>query len=71
MTGGCWGVSAWWIMFRQVRYPMVSRSVSWWRCPVSRFVRSRASFTEIMKRIASLSVSCFPVSVWKMLMTFV
>jgi len=64
-------VSAWWIMFRQVRYPIVSRSVSWCSCPASRLVRSRASLTETMKRIASFMVSCFPVSVLKMLMTFV
>ncbi len=49
----------------------MSRSVSWWSCPWSRLVRSLASLTEIMKRIASLSVSCFPVSVWKMLVTLV
>lgn len=58
-------------MLRQVRYPIVSRSVSWCSCPASRLVRSRASLTETMKRIASFIVSCFPVSVWKMLMTLV
>ena len=51
-------------MFRQVRYPIVSRSVSWCSCPWSRLVRSRASLTETMKRIASFIVSSFPVSVW-------
>ena len=64
-------LSGWLIMLRQVRYPIVSRSVSWWRCPASRFVRSLASLTEVMKRIASFRVSCFPVSVWNMLVTFV
>ena len=64
-------LSVWLIMLRQVRYPIVSRSVSWWSCPWSRFVRSLASLTETMKRIASLRVSCFPVSVSNMLMTFV
>lgn len=49
----------------------MSRSVSWCSCPASRLVRSRASLTETMKRIASFIVSCFPVSVWKMLMTLV
>ena len=58
-------------MFRQVRYPIVSRSVSWCSCPASRLVRSLASLTETMKRIASFIVSSFTVSVWNMLMTFV
>ena len=49
----------------------MSRSVSWCRCPWSRLVRSLASLTETMKRIASFMVSCFPVSVWKILITFV
>ena len=42
----------------------MSRSVSWWRFPASRFVRSLASLTETMKRSASFMVSSFPVSVW-------
>ena len=49
----------------------MSRSVSWCSCPASRLVRSLASLTETMKRIASFMVSCLPVSVWNMLMTFV
>ena len=49
----------------------MSRSVSWCSCPWSRFVFSLASLTETMNRIASLRVSCFPVSVSNMLMTLV
>jgi len=58
-------------MFRQVRYPIVSRSVSWCSCPWSRLVRSLASLTEVMKRIAWLRVSWIPVSVSNILVTFV
>jgi hypothetical protein len=43
---------------------MVSRSVSWWRCPWSRLVLSLASLTETMKRSASVRVSWCPVRVW-------
>ena len=53
----------WWIMLMQVRYPIVSRSVSWWSCPWSRFVFSLASLTETMNSSASVRVSCFPVRV--------
>ena len=50
---------------------MVSRSVSWWRCPWSRFVFSLASLTETMNSSASVSVSWCPVSVSNMLVTLV
>lgn len=43
---------------------MVSRSVSWWRCPWSRLVLSLASLTETMNSSASVRVSCFSVRVW-------